>query len=177
MVMRPPPPGPPPVRDLPPMVVLMDSKLVPPTDSLARHPGRPWSSAGHDVSPFVLEYFASQGQPQLCRAVIKHYRRLLPHLTALINHHCQYGDGLLIVEGSAVLPELLARFRDDAVSGLWMTAPHATIVERIRVSANFDALPLASQLAVSAFTERAIAFDRWLSSQLLTGNSVRIMIQ
>jgi hypothetical protein len=71
------------------------------TDSLARHPGRPWQGA----PPSAIDYFLDHTVEGLVTGVIRHYEGLAPQIVALMSTHLtdQSAPGL-IVEGSAIWP-------------------------------------------------------------------------
>src|ERR1700722_7640133 len=56
------------------------------TDSLARHPGRPWRDEG-EVPPHVMEHFLNLADEALLDSVLAHYRTMRPTIEALIRKH------------------------------------------------------------------------------------------
>ena len=89
------------------------------TDYLARHPGRPWRADGSQVPPHVVEHFLSLAPEELLEDVLRHYRSLTPRICELVEN----GPEHLILEGSAVLPELAFGFGSKAQSCFLIAEP------------------------------------------------------
>ena len=76
------------------------------TDSLARHPGRPWKPKGEEVPDHVAEHYLSLSVDELLEDVLRHYRAVVwPKVEAIVasrlNDSCETG---LVLEGSALWP-------------------------------------------------------------------------
>ena len=96
------------------------------TDYLARHPGRPWRDDGSAVPPHVIEHFLSLTPVKLLEDVLRHYRSLAPRIREIIEGN---SEGL-VIEGSAVLPEIAAEMQGAAQS-VFLVARPSLLTERI----------------------------------------------
>lgn len=124
------------------------------TDYLARHPGRPWRDDGSTVPPHVLEHFATLSPPELLMDVLRHYRSLAPRIREIVD-----GDANgLVVEGSAVLPELASELLGDANS-LFIVAKPGVLTERILKLAGPDNEP------AKHFAARAELMNDFIASE------------
>ena len=80
------------------------------TDTLARHPGRPWRPEPGQVPDHVAEHYLSLSVDQLIKDVLHHYRvNVWPKVEKIVASHINDPSrGRLIIEGSALWPELVA---------------------------------------------------------------------
>lgn len=138
------------------------------TDSLARHPGRPWRPDLSPPPPHVASHYRDLGVEALIESVLAHYRRLWPRVRELVERHA--ADPLaapLVVEGSALLPDLVAELRRPDMAAFWLTADEALLAARMRRESRFDEADEASRALIAAFLERTKRF------QQLTDETVR----
>ena len=63
------------------------------TDSLARHPGRPWKTGGCVVPDHVAEHYLSLSVDELIEDVLAHYRSLWPAIRDLVSAHATDPSG------------------------------------------------------------------------------------
>jgi 2-phosphoglycerate kinase len=121
------------------------------TDSLARHPGRPWGR----VKPHVAEYYRSLSVDELVADVARHHHRVWPGIKALITSHAtDSSTERLILEGSALRPEYVARLGLDETAAVWLTASDGLLRERIHQASGFDHATPGEQLLVDKFLGR-----------------------
>ena len=121
------------------------------TDSLARHPGRPWGQ----VKPHVAEYYRSLSVDELVADVARHHQRIWPGINGLITSHAtDCSTDRLILEGSALRPEYVARLWLDEVAAVWLTASDGLLRERIHRASDFDQATAEEQLLVDKFLGR-----------------------
>lgn len=132
------------------------------TDQFARHPGRPWRDDGSAVPADVIQHFTTLPVPVLLDAVVSHFRQnVWPIAEAVVR--CRLANAFdlpLILEGSAILPEL---FHPDGFAGtraVWLTAPEATIAGRITAASNLSERVAGEAEPITAFLERSLQFDR-----------------
>lgn len=118
------------------------------TDSLARHPGRPWAQ----VRPHVVEFYENLSAPTIYRLLLDHHRNLWPGIRELISRRTDP----LIIEGSALRPELVAELPDDNLDVVWLTASDAFIIDRIHVSSGFSEASPQSQYLIQCFIDRSL---------------------
>jgi hypothetical protein len=130
------------------------------TDSLARHPGRPWRTPVREVPPHVAEHYLSLSTDELMEDVLRHYRGLWPEIRDRI--FARTIDGTLpglIIEGSALWPDTVADFSHPQVSGVWLTASADYLRKRIHITSGFlDALP-QEQILIQKFVDRTVAYN------------------
>jgi len=139
------------------------------TDELARHPGRPWQNAGPDQPEAVTDYFTSRSDTQLIDDLWLHYRQnVWPIARAIVA--CRLNnefDSPLVLEGSAVLPELIHELSDVEASSLWLVANENLISERIRQESSYEKRVERERSLIDTFTRRAVAFDNKLRMSLV----------
>jgi 2-phosphoglycerate kinase len=128
-----------------------------PTDGMARHPGRPWPTPTWDVPAHVVEHYETLSPPALAEAQMAHYQRLWPRIEAMIRERA--GGPGLVIEGSGVLPEHVARLALPGVAAVWITAAPQIIAERIRRESGYASLSADGRRLADAFTARTALFD------------------
>jgi len=76
------------------------------TDSLARHPGRPWPNAVRSFVPEdVADHYLSLTVEELIMDVMRHYRGMWPGIkTPITENAADLVTDRLILEGSALWP-------------------------------------------------------------------------
>ena len=130
------------------------------TDSLARHPGRPWRTHPADIPAHVREHYASLSVDELVADVLAHYERLWPHIEEIIAAHLsEPTSGLLIVEGSALWPDGVDALTQPGIGAVWLTVPDAVFRDRINRSSNFARLAVAEQALVNKFLARTLRYN------------------
>ena len=94
------------------------------TDSLARHPGRPWKPAPEKVPDHVAEHYLSLSVDELLEDVLRHYRVIVwPKAEEIVASHSHDTSGAgVVLEGSALWPEFVTDLNFDRVAALWLTA-------------------------------------------------------
>ncbi len=133
------------------------------TDTLGRHPGRPW---GH-VRPHVAEHYLSLSPDELFEAVLRHYASIWPNIQSLITTHaCDPSAECLVLEGSALWPESVATVRLDAVGALWLTASDGFLRERIYKASRFERASLREQTMIDKFLGRVHRYNQRMMQAL-----------
>jgi len=130
------------------------------TDTLARHPGRPWRDEG-DPPQQVQTYYLEHTTPVLLADVLRHYRNnVWPIAEATIRTRVanQY-DPCLVLEGSAIWPELVAGAQLECVDSVWLTAKDSLIADRIKASSRYSTRSTDERMAIGAFLDRSLAFN------------------
>jgi 2-phosphoglycerate kinase len=129
------------------------------TDTLARHPGRPWPAGGAPVKPQVAEHYLTLSLDELIASVTAHYRGTVwPLAEAIIRQAVAGGEGL-VLEGSALWPEDVAALRLDGVGAVWLTASPDLLSARILAGSGHAAADPDGRKMIERFLARAIAFD------------------
>jgi 2-phosphoglycerate kinase len=135
------------------------------TDSLARHPGRPWPKPDWAVPEHVAEHYRTLTPDALIASVLTHYRGMWPMVRDLI-HRRAAEEGAVVLEGSALWPELVAALDMPAVCAVWLTADDALLTERIRRESRFDdADPVGRQL-IESFAARTRLYGATMMAQV-----------
>ncbi len=102
------------------------------TDSLARHPGRPWRQNDEKIPNHVAEYYLTLSVDELIKDVLQHYRvGVSPKVEAILKS--QEGDSGpgLILEGSALWPEFVTALNFNNIAALWLSAESSVIRQRM----------------------------------------------
>ena len=124
------------------------------TDYLARHPGRPWRDDGSAVPPHVIDHFLSRTSVELLEDVLRHYRSLAPRIREIVEGNAAG----LVIEGSAVLPELAFEMQGVADSAFLVARP-SLLSERITKNAG------AENEAARKFAERAELMNEFIAGE------------
>ena len=124
------------------------------TDYLARHPGRPWRDDGSQIPGHVVEHFLSLYPSELLDDVLRHYRSLAPRIREIVE-----GDAEgLILEGSAILPELAFDLKGGAHS-FFLVAKPGVLLDRIMHHAG------ANNEAAKKFAARAELMNDFIAAE------------
>jgi len=129
------------------------------TDSLARHPGRPWPAA-REVPAHVVRHYLELNDHALITSVLTHYRNMWPLLEALIRKHADDDADRLVLEGSAVLPENVAELRLPGVAAIWLTADKALLQARMYKESRYAERAAEGRVMIDKFLTRAVNFDQ-----------------
>ncbi|MCH8222875.1 MAG: hypothetical protein IH868_05630 [Chloroflexi bacterium] len=109
------------------------------TDSLARHPGRPWKSATRPVRQHVADHYLSLSVDELITDVLRHYKSMWPGIEELVRGRATDPTAdRLIIEGSAIWPERVAATNIDCVAAFWLTAGNELLTDRIHAASRFE---------------------------------------
>lgn len=130
------------------------------TDRLARHPGRPWRTDGGAVPPHVADHYLSLSTDELLADVVRHYRdNVWPLVERIVSGHTSCAAGGIVIEGSAVLPDLAAPLIGPRVRGLWLTAGADAFRTRIYASSAYETQSPRGKRMIDRFLARTEAFD------------------
>ncbi|USC49027.1 AAA family ATPase [Streptomyces filamentosus] len=124
------------------------------TDGLARHPGRPWRSPEHEVPPHVAEYYGTLTTDELIASVLAHYERLWPRIEELITDRARGGAPGLVLEGSALWPERVARLTVPCTAAVWLTADDTVVRDRVRAAGRYEEATEGERLLIDRFLAR-----------------------
>lgn len=130
------------------------------TDSLARHPGRPWPTSTRAVPEHVAEHYVSLSVDELINDVLRHYTSLQPRIEALITTHAtDYSTDPIVLEGSALWPEFVATLNDDHTAAVWLTASNDLLQRRIYHASRIEKATSTEKLMVQKFVERTLIYN------------------
>ncbi|KOV31697.1 hypothetical protein ADK60_14730 [Streptomyces sp. XY431] len=133
------------------------------TDTLARHPGRPWPVPGWEVPPHVAEHYRTLTVEELIVSVREHYARLWPRIEQLITEGAGAG---LVLEGSALWPPEVARFSGSGVSAHWLRADEAVLRARIRTAGRYPEATPDGRYLMDKFLARSVRYQELLLAEL-----------
>ncbi len=126
------------------------------TDSLARHPGRPWGR----VRQHVAEHYLSLSPDELIEDVIRHYTSMWPDIRSMITSHASDPSSeRLILEGSALWPESVVTLRLDGVGAIWLTASDGLLQERIYKASGFEQALAREKAMIDKFLGRTHRYN------------------
>ena len=131
------------------------------TDTLARHPGRPWRSAPEKVPDHVAEHYLSLSVDELIKDVLHHYRvNVWPKVEEIVASHINHPSRTgLIIEGSALWPELVAPLERDNIAALWLTAKEEVFRQRIHNESQYHSKSLRKRRMIDKFLERTLVYN------------------
>ena len=134
------------------------------TDSLARHPGRPWRTAPEEVPDHVAEHYLSLSIDKLIEDVLRHYRtNVWPRIEEIVTRHLNDTSTTgMVLEGSALLPELAMNLDIDKIVAVWLTASEEVFRQRIQEGSLYCRKSPREQLMIDKFLERTLAYNALL---------------
>jgi 2-phosphoglycerate kinase len=145
------------------------------TDSLAKHPGRPWPQTTGNVPGHVAEHYLGLKVNELVESVISHHRKMSPLVADLIRATVKdAGQRKLVLEGSALWPFITSGHHLREVGAVWLTAGPDTLRSRIYEGSGFLSASEKSRATISRFLERTLLFDQ-KTAQLVTAHGCRVL--
>ena len=131
------------------------------TDKMARHPGRPWRSARERLPDHVAEHYVTLSVGELITDVLHHYRvNVWPKVETLIRSATREASSdRVILQGSALWPELVATLSFDGLAALWLTASDDVFRTRIRGESLYHSRSAIERLMVDKFLDRTLAYN------------------
>jgi 2-phosphoglycerate kinase len=146
------------------------------TDSLARHPGRPWKQPPEVLPRHVAEHYTSLSADELVASVYVHYEKLWPSIYSIIASHLQT-SARLVIEGSALLPQAVHTLKHERIVAVWLYASADFLVKRIHTSSNYQEKTTYEQQLINKFIERTLAFNEVLMKQAAVLNLRNIAVE
>ena len=131
------------------------------TDSLARHPGRPWRPGPDKVPDHVAEHYLSLSVNELLEDVLHHYRvNFWPKVEEIVASHSNDASGAgVVLEGSALWPEFTTDLKFDRVAALWLTASDEVLRQRIHDESMYGSKSSRERVLVDKFLQRTLAYN------------------
>lgn len=135
------------------------------TDSLTRHPGRPW---GKEVPLMVRDYYMSHSGAVLLDEVLLHYRNTVwPIAQAIVSARVSnLYDSCIVLEGSAILPDLVNESKLEQTRSIWLIASEDVITQRIYASSDYFNAQSADQQVIDRFLDRSLRYNQLLIDNL-----------
>ncbi|HEX8236462.1 MAG TPA: hypothetical protein VF600_10935 [Abditibacteriaceae bacterium] len=129
------------------------------TDSLARHPGRPWSAKA-EFREHVAEHYLSLSVEELMEDVLRHYKGMQPNIQSLVSAHAtDDSTAPLILEGSALWPEFISVLKVDNTAAIWLTASNRLFETRIHNASRIGSATPAEKKAIQKFLARTLRYN------------------
>lgn len=140
------------------------------TDSLARHPGRPWVSANKSYIPeHVKEHYRNLSIDALFLDVLSHYEKnVLPQVEAIVHSHASdLSKECLIIEGSALYPTLVDNLvKYNSIKAIWLTASNRLFRNRIKHESNFDRVGEDEKYLIQKFLDRTLLYNQCMRQEV-----------
>ena len=131
------------------------------TDSLARHPGRPWKRAPDKVSDGVAAHYLNLSVDELIEDVLHHYRvNVWPKIEAIIA--AQSNDASttgIVLEGSALWPEFATSLDFTKTAAIWLAASDELFRQRIHTNSQYASKSPRERRMIDKFLERTIVYN------------------
>ena len=131
------------------------------TDSLARHPGRPWAPAHQKVTDNVADHYLNLSVDELVEDVLRHYRvNVWPEVEAIVASHLNDPSMAgIVAEGSALWPEFTTSLDFNKVSAIWLTASEIVFRQRIYTESMYSSKSSRERMMIDKFLERTLAYN------------------
>lgn len=126
------------------------------TDKLARHPGCPWQAKSKEIPKHVADHYQLLSADELIEDVLYHYRKSVWLLIEDIvtSHATDASSEKMVMEGSALLPELVITLNFDNISTIWLTASNEFLRRRIYTASQYETKSPYEKMLVDKFLER-----------------------
>ncbi len=132
------------------------------TDKLARHPGRPWQAKSKDIPKHVADHYQLLSADELVEDVLYHYRKnVWPLIEDIVTSHATDASSeKLVMEGSALLPELVTTLNFDNIANIWLTASHEFLRQRIYAASQYETKSSYEKMLMDKFLERNCLYNQ-----------------
>ncbi|KGD99273.1 MULTISPECIES: hypothetical protein [Rhizobium/Agrobacterium group] len=121
------------------------------TDSLGRHPGRPWPQ----VRKPVAEYYSRLSPETICWFLKVHHENMWPRLEQIIKEESG-AERRFVFEGSALRPEYIAPLVSEKIAGVCLYADADFLQARMRSEAKYGEADDVSRGLIDKFIERSL---------------------
>ena len=140
------------------------------TDSLARHPGRPWLTKNNQViKENVVGHYRTLSVEDLLTDVLCHYQtNVIPQIETIANYHrLERSTDCIIIEGSALWPGFVTNLVDhNSIQGIWLTASDRCFATRIFSESNFYRVDEGKQYLIQKFLDRTLLYNRRIQEEV-----------
>jgi 2-phosphoglycerate kinase len=137
------------------------------TDRMGPHPGRPWPVGETAPPPHTVAHYQTLSGEELIVSVVAHYRHTIwPLVRDLVRRRsADEASPPLVLEGSALLPDLVAGLVSPAVRAVWLVAEDGLIGARIRRESRYETRDAAGRTLIDTFIARSLSFDALVRDQ------------
>ena len=131
------------------------------TDTLARHPGRPWKPAPAKVPDEVAEHYLRLPVHELIEGVLRHYRvNVWPKVEAIVTSHSNDPSATgIVLEGSALWSEFVTSLDYGKVAALWLTASEQVFRQRTHAESLYNSKSPWDRMMIDKFLERTVVYN------------------
>ena len=138
------------------------------TDSLGKHPGRPWITVkNREIKEHVAQHYSTLSVEALLSDVLSHYQKnILPQVKAIIQT-ATFANKCLVIEGSALYPKFVHHFLEQQIDGIWLTASDRLLTARILRESNFYGVDKDAQYLITKFIARTLLYNQSLQEDIL----------
>jgi 2-phosphoglycerate kinase len=128
---------------------------------LAPHPGRPWQVKLGEVPKHVADHYLSLSVDELINDVLRHYRdNVWPLIKDIVTSHAtDLSTDRLILEGSAILPELVVTFTSNNIAAIWLTASNKLFEQRIYSASQYKVKSTREKKMIDKFLDRTYLYN------------------
>jgi 2-phosphoglycerate kinase len=131
------------------------------TDSLARHPGRPWQVSYEDIPKHVVEHYSTLSADDLFKDVLRHYQGVWVNVKEIISLvGTDKSQSCLIIEGSALWPEFVVDLEAVHTKSIWLTTTNDIFQDRIYRESNLKAKSAPEKYLIEKFLARTILYNK-----------------
>lgn len=139
------------------------------TDSLGKHPGRPWiGKKNKEIKEHVVQHYQILTVDALLSDVLSHYQKnILPQVEAIINDRPAYGKSL-VIEGSALYPKFVYHLVEQKdISGIWLIASDRLLRDRILRQSHFYNVDEDAKYLITKFLARTLLYNQRLQKDVM----------
>ena len=132
------------------------------TNSLARHPGRPWRPAPEKVPDHVAKHYLNLTVDELIEDVLHHYQtNVWPKVESIIAYQINDpSSNGIILEGSAIWPDFTTNLDLKTTKALWLIAEEETFRSRIHNESSYNTKTLRERKMIDKFLDRTLAYNQ-----------------
>jgi len=129
----------------------------------ARHPGRPWKDKG-TIPEHVADHYLALPVDELFARVVHHYQSVWPGIESLVTSHAtDFSAEPLVLEGSALWPEIVVTLNLDTVAAIWLKPSNKLLEERIKKASRFAEASDREKIMIQKFLGRARLYNEHMT--------------
>ena len=116
----------------------------------------------------VRDYYMSHSGAVLLDEVLLHYRNnVWPIAQAIVSARVSnLYDSCIVLEGSAILPDLVNESKLEQTRSIWLIASEDVITQRIYASSDYSNVRTADQQVIDRFLDRSLRYNQLLIDSL-----------
>ena len=113
------------------------------------------------VPEHVAEHYLSLSVDELITDVLLHYKNnVWPMIESLVvSHSTDLSTDCLVMEGSALWPELVVSLKLDNISAIWLTANNDLLEKRIYNESQYKEKTLREKAMIDKFLKRTLVYN------------------